>query len=181
MDKAFQSRFWAKVDTSGGCWKWMASTDRKGYGHISYRSQLLQAHRVSYIMVYGPIPDGLCVLHKCDNPGCVNPDHLFLGTHKDNSDDKISKGRDRHAIGNQNGSRKYPERLAWGDRNWTRKHPERLRGEKGSSAKLTAVQVRDIRARYRHRTVSYSYLAKEFGVTTGTIAHIIQGRTWKEE
>lgn len=78
------------------CWEWKGHRNSDGYGHFSCFGQRNHAaHRASYRFFKSEIPEGLLVLHKCDNPGCVNPDHLFLGTDKDNSDDKISKGRER--------------------------------------------------------------------------------------
>lgn len=107
LSVTFADRFWDKVNKNSGfvpshcphlgqCWAWKASKFRAGYGQISrgstYRSSML-ASRASWIINCGPIPDGLDVLHKCDNPECVNPDHLFTGTHRENMDDMISKGR----------------------------------------------------------------------------------------
>ena len=86
-----------------GCWGWNGST-LKGYGRFNYRDKSILATRGSWLIHFGDIPDGLYVLHKCDNPICSNPEHLFLGTAKDNMQDKIQKGRD--AIGERNGSSK---------------------------------------------------------------------------
>lgn len=85
-------RFWAKVDTSGDCWIWTASV-RNGYGQFGTPEGIQPAHRVAWTLANGDIPDGLIVCHRCDNPPCVRPDHLFLGTQLDNVRDMIDKGR----------------------------------------------------------------------------------------
>ena len=92
--KTLQERFDDKYIpvTEAGCWLWTATT-WNGYGKLSNQGRLRYAHRISYELHIGEIPEGMHVLHKCDVPCCVNPHHLFLGTHKDNMQDKISKGR----------------------------------------------------------------------------------------
>lgn len=90
-------RFWAKVDKSAahnGCWVWTGARRGKGYGDIvGDAGRRIAAHQLSYKWAHGSIPDGLFVLHKCDNKLCVNPDHLFVGTHQDNMDDMVEKVR----------------------------------------------------------------------------------------
>jgi hypothetical protein len=89
-------RFWQKVEKTETCWNWTACAHPKGYGLFSIRNRNRRAHRVSYEMHCGPITDGMQVLHECDNPRCVRPDHLFLGTNADNMADKCAKGREAH-------------------------------------------------------------------------------------
>lgn len=86
-------RFWTKVKIAKQCWEWTASTYKKGYGSFWLNGRNVRAHRFSYEMLIGPIPAGMKVLHKCDNPKCVRPDHLFLGTINDNNKDKARKNR----------------------------------------------------------------------------------------
>ncbi|WP_425555541.1 HNH endonuclease signature motif containing protein [Hymenobacter koreensis] len=91
--KPLAERFWAKVEKTPTCWNWTASTRRDGYGWFNVNNGAQLAHRVSYELCKGPIEDGLHVLHSCDNPACVNPNHLSLGTHQDNMDEKVARGR----------------------------------------------------------------------------------------
>ena len=146
-----EERFWSKVDKSSDCWTWTAAKLKKGYGQFKAKSYtLVTAHRLSYEMAYGPIPDGLLVCHKCDNPSCVNPDHLFLGTAQDNSHDMVSKGRSKNGgafVGSANGN-----------------------------AVLRAEDVKEIRA----LSLSYRELASRFGVSKTQIARIKTGLAWKE-
>ena len=87
-------RFWLKVDKTEDCWLWTLWKNDKGYGkYAPYGGEIRLAHRYAYELTFDAIPDGLFVLHRCDTPACVRPDHLFLGTHRDNMDDMVAKGR----------------------------------------------------------------------------------------
>lgn len=112
--KTLRERFEEKysVDEKSGCWVWLAGTDKDGYGRIreaGYGSKTLRAHRVSYDTYIGPVPDDMFVCHKCDNPFCVNPGHLFLGSAADNAKDRNEKGRAAGAIGSKHGISKLCE------------------------------------------------------------------------
>jgi hypothetical protein len=92
--------FWSRIDKEKSeffdCWEWTGRVNGKGYGEIDFHQfSHSYSHRIAWILTNGEIPDGLCVLHECDNPPCCNPDHLYLGTNKDNVDDKMRKGRHR--------------------------------------------------------------------------------------
>lgn len=160
----FVSLFWSKVDRSGDCWLWLGATFPSGYGAFGSRQTLgtQRAHRIAYILTNGAISDDLYVLHKCDNPRCCNPAHLFLGTAADNSDDKVAK--DRQAKGDRQGLRKHPGAAA--------------RGERQHLAVLTAEQVRQIRTLHA-RGAKQNELSRRFGVSTTTLNNIVHRRTWQ--
>lgn len=161
-----EERFWKYVHKTDTCWLWTAHKNRKGYGGFGVNGRSGEAHRFSWVLHFGPIPDGLCVLHNCpggDNPSCVRPDHLFLGTKADNCRDRHAKGRD-----------------ACGDRSGPRIHRDQMpRGEQINTAKLTAVQVQEIRRRYAAGGINMTELAALYGVDKTNVRHIVRRLTWR--
>lgn len=189
------SAFWEKVDKSGGidaCWIWTAGL-RNQYGNFWDGMNNVGAHVFSYTLAHGFIPNGLYVCHSCDNPRCVNPAHLWLGTNADNTHDRDLKGR--NASGDRNGSRLHPEsvpkgdshysrlqpeRLARGDRHGSKTHPEGIRvGETNGRAKLTDKDIQKIRQKYATGGVSHSELATEYQVAKSLIGRILRRESWK--
>jgi len=113
-----EERFWKRVEKTSSCWTYQgAAKGILGYRQLLADGQRVMAHRFSWELHFGPIPDGLLVCHKCDNPPCVRPDHLFLGTHKDNAADKVSKGRQTRCGANNyhRGEDHYAARLTAAD------------------------------------------------------------------
>ena len=183
---ALRERLLANVspEPMSGCWLW-TGCDSGGYGVLSYENKQQYAHRLSYEEFVGPIPDEYWVLHKCDVPACINPDHLFVGDVQANVDDMIEKRRAVHQKSPETvqacGARlnqildANPERRARGERNGSRTHPESVRrGERAVHTKLTHSDVLAIRA----SSESHAALAREYGVTRPAIAAIKFRKSW---
>lgn len=155
--KSPEDRFWAKVDKRGdsGCWEWQASRSALGYGYfrMSMDEWMWLAHRASWVFANGPIPTGMLVCHHCDNPPCVNPMHLFLGLDRDNTADRVRKGRSSR--------RGAPA------------------GEANGSAKLTSEDVRQMRSLYTPGFVSFRELGERYGVSAGQARRVVRGLRWK--
>jgi hypothetical protein len=142
--------FWAKVDRSGECWDWTAALDIGGYGVFNIGARMARAHRVSWVLENGPLPEGSTVLHRCDNRRCVRPKHLYLGTMRENVADMDARGRRGHG--------------------W---HPTR-KGQEHQAARLSDETVAAIRAamaaggKQRH-------VAARFGVSHTYVGMLVRG------
>lgn len=142
-----EDRFWAKVDKSGDCWIWTGARNERGYGKILAGRRLEYAHRVSVRLDGREVPDNAHVCHHCDNPPCVNPAHLFVGTSRDNHDDMVRKGRS-------------------------------TRGERNPRSKLTADQVREIRARAAAGEVQ-RVIGADYGIEQSHVSLIVRRGVWQ--
>jgi hypothetical protein len=150
-------KLWAKTEKRGPdeCWPWRGYRDGQGYGALWDRGRMARTHRVSYQVNKGPIPDGMCVCHSCDNPSCVNPNHLWLGTQLDNQRDMHAKGRGRYRSN-------LPAGFA-------------TRG----NAKITEEVVRTLRSLGLKKQGDYRPYAEKYGVAVATIRDVVVGRTWR--
>jgi hypothetical protein len=150
-------------EPNSGCWIWMGSLSG-GYGQLGWNNQRIRAHQASYIAHNGPVPDGLIVCHHCDNKACVNPGHLYAGTHKENTAD----------IGRRQGFyiQRHPETS-----HFRRRDIYRVCGESLGQAKLTVEKVREIKARFANGEGQRA-LGRAFGVSIATISDIVHDRTW---
>jgi len=145
-----EQRFEAKVDRSGDCHVWTGSKTPDGYGNFHLDGKLEKAHRYAYRLAHGKFEEVWFVCHTCDNPSCVNPDHLFLGTQTHNMRDMISKGRQNSTAGSRNGR-----------------------------AKLDENAIRKVRQFHKSGEMTTRELAREFGTGQTTIAEIVANKTWR--
>jgi hypothetical protein len=152
----------------GPCWIWTGKLTFKGYGSIYPGADFIPprrtiaTHRASWLLHYGEIPIGLWILHHCDNPPCIRPTHLFLGTAADNTRDMLAKGR--AASGERAGLRLHPESI--------------LRGEAHQNAKLKEPDIIHIR-QLAANGICYADIAPMFGIARSTVGSIVQRRIWK--
>lgn len=135
--------------TECGCWIWLMSADKHGYGYFHIDAVSVKAHRASYEEYNGPVPKGMLVCHRCDTPACINPEHLFVGTYKDNAEDMVKKGRQ-----------------------------SRKKGERIGTSKLLESEVREISLLLQHSQLAQGAIAEKFKVNQRTISEINIGKRW---
>lgn len=199
--------FHSRVDRSGGeesCWPWKRYRDNKGYGYFYSGYTMVRTHRVAYELTYGPIPAGKHVLHRCDNPPCCNPAHLFLGSEMDNTHDAIGKGRRgsrltwekvreirRRYAGGENSYRLAEEYgvyqatiskvvlgKAWVEKDFVPIVKGTVRGARHGMAKLTQEVADEIRRRYAAGGITQSALAKEYNSSPARICEVVNNKRW---
>ncbi len=156
LSNSDKERFWGKADKRGPdeCWEWNAAKDNAGYGWFYLCGKMYRAHRISWVVENGSIPEGKLILHKCDNPPCVNPGHFFIGVQKDNVLDMERKSRASHPSGAFHGSRTHPEKLS-----------------------LTDLKVLEIRKCYSEGE-SQVKIAGRFGISQSQVSRTINRRNW---
>ena len=144
-------KFWLRVDkqSNEACWVWKGYCLPNGYGRLRWNKRLEYAHRIAYLLTYGELPGEKEVCHKCDNPSCCNPKHLFLGTHQENMQDRETKQRG-----------------------------VRYRGENSPHAKLTATQVIEMRRMYAASERTQESIAELFGISCGHVHRILTRKKW---
>ncbi len=155
LGRTIAQRFWPKVSVTAdtACWLWTGAFSSNGYGSIRIKQKGHNTHRIAWELMFGPIPAGMFVCHRCDVRGCVRPDHLFLGTSIDNIRDMMRKGRDYRGI------------------------PKR--GSDVRTSKLTEDHVRIIKARLKDAPYGMQpTIARHYGVSTTVINNIANGKAW---
>jgi antitoxin component HigA of HigAB toxin-antitoxin module len=146
-----EKRFWGKVQRTDSCWFWLGSRQSNGYGRVMVNYARIPAHRQAWVYTNGTIPMGMWILHKCDTPLCVRPEHLFLGTPKDNTQDMLRKGR--FVAG------------------------RRATGEKHHNHTLTDVQVQEIHDIRETYGSTQQEIARRFGVSQSHVSSILLGKS----
>lgn len=148
--RSTEKHFWGRLNkTETGCWEFSGSRCSDGYGRLIFQGRKLTAHRLAYELAHGQIPDGMAVCHRCDNPSCANPDHLFLGTQRENIADRVRKGRNGNHKGTRNGR-----------------------------AKLSEIDVIDIRRLHSSGNVTKAELANKYCVSDVLIGLVVRKKAW---
>lgn len=149
-----EQRFWQRIikNSSDECWQWDGCKNAFGYGTIRAEGKTFLAHRFSFKLAHGKLPNGLCICHTCDNPECCNPKHLFAATHDDNMKDRKRKG-----------------------------HYRDIHGENHPRARLTKQDVNAIRTIFSAGNITKTELAKRYGVSITHIGYIISNKSWNHE
>lgn len=160
-------RFFSKVnkDSPNGCWIWTGSKDTSGYGSFYFNKGPRSTHRLSFQMHFRLLLPGECVLHRCDTPACVNPEHFWIGSVLENNQDRSKKGRSARLLGDAHPLRKNPTRAA--------------RGEKCGGSKLTDQIVTEIKRLTAEGKMKQKEIARLFSVSRGTILNVTKGNYWK--
>lgn len=158
IKRPIEERFWDKVKKTediDDCWEWQASLDKTGYGYFSFNKKCTSAHRAVWRITFGEIEKHLMICHKCDNRKCVNPNHLYKGTHDDNMKDMFDRKRNVS--------------------------PPITRGESRTSSKLTDIKVKEIRERLKMpiKWGDIAEIARNYGVSTKLIYNIKNGKVWR--
>lgn len=174
-------RFWSKGVLTANpdtCWNWVRFKDKDGYGFFTINSLNLRTNRVAYFLHNNIDPKDNFVCHSCDNPSCINPSHLFLGTPNDNVQDMVKKGR--QAKGDNNGVYTHPEKRGYGLRNGAYTKPGQVRkGDLHGMSKLTSEDVLAIREIFSKKNTTTFKLAEDYKVSVSTIRNILSRRNWK--
>lgn len=160
------NRFWSKTkpDSRRDCINWTAYLNEHGYGRLRFRGRVWLAHRLSFYLFHNKPIGYLCVLHSCDNPACVNPSHLSLGTQLENMQQCSQRGRKALYVGDNNPMRRYPEKV--------------LRGAKNGNSKLDDDKVEDIRA-LALLGATGTQMAKKYNISIALACMVIRGKAWK--
>lgn len=149
---SLDDRLFHYIKKTDYCWNWIGDKYDSGYGRLALeKGKQVRAHRFLYEQVHGKIPDGMCALHRCDNRACVNPEHIFIGTKKDNMQDCLTKKRHKYIAHH---------------------------GEDNGNSKLSKADIIKIRELWAKGGIYQSKLAKEFGVSQTVISKVVNYKTW---